>query len=840
MSRSWTTPLLALAFAPAFYGCCPDSCSAGTDVAGTQPIETAKPSVGAGIASLNGFVENRGQWPEDVLFFARRGGIEATVLRDALVFRPTPACEDEPAPAPLILYLPGDATGRVIEGLDRHVTKHHFLLGDRRASEAAGFGRVALRDVLPGVDVVLRSDGGAFEYDLVLAPGASLDQFMVEVEGASALECRAPDALVLHTEAGEVEQRIQASWQGEEREAVACRFCVLEPADGKQRFGFEAPAWDRDLALVLDPDLVYLTYIGGPAQETLVEAVVDASGAFYLLGKTTGGTPVTPGCMQDTVQGLTSDAWIGKLSPDGSALAWATFLGGSETEDPRDFALDADGTAVVVGQTWSPDFPTTPGAYQTLLSHGTTKSDVFVSRLSATGTELLWSTFYGGTNHDAAWACAVYQESDVLVAFEPFLSDPPSTPGTLDVVFDSGDLGLFRLTSDGSQQLWQTYFRASTIDDLLIDSEGSAYLVGYISASDAPLVTTPGAFKEHMAPGDHDGYVTKMNPSGTQLIWSTYLGGDPNAGSGLDRVYAVDLDAAHAVYVAGTTQSETFPVTPGAFQSTLPGQSDGFAAKLLPNGSGLAWATYLGASGFAGATQMEGIGVDQSGCAIVFGHANEPDFPVTPDAFQPLFIGPLPSSGDTLLCKLDPVGEDLVYATWLGGTGTDYFCELAVDLFGDAYPAFRGGPDLPTTPFSYQGAYAGSGDLAAAKFDFDLDPWTILDGGLGGKDVPSLVGIGPLTTGSATRLSLRGAPPVSPAWLVAGIIELGVPLLGGTLVPFPTVVIPWLTGPLGDFDFTFPWPQAPAGSAVFFQVWTPDPQAPKGWSASHGLKAASQ
>jgi hypothetical protein len=438
-----------------------------------------------GVHALNGFVENRGQWAEEVRFFARRGGVEATVLGDALAFRPAGA-------APLVLHLPSDSKERVVEGLGRLATRHHFLLGERSARDAAGYERVALRGVQEGVDVVLRADGGAFEYDLELAPGAALERFVIEVEGASALELRAPDVLVLHTEAGEVEQRIRASWQGDAREPVACRFRLLEPRGERRRFGFEAPGWDRERALTLDPSLVYLTYVGGVSQETLIEAEMDANGAVYLLASSFGTSPVTAGAWDVTPQG--QDAWIGKLSADGSTLEWGTFLGGTKTEKPTDLALAPDGSLVVLGQTFSTDFPTTSGAWQTVLSQGaSTKSDAFVTRLNASGSAVVWSTFYGGADTDGAWACAVYPNGDVLGSFEPFALGPPATPGVIDEVFNPGDLGLFRLSVDGSERLWQTYFRASSIDDMLIDGEGNAYLAGGILSGDLPLPRDAGA-----------------------------------------------------------------------------------------------------------------------------------------------------------------------------------------------------------------------------------------------------------------------------------------------------------------------------------------------------------
>jgi hypothetical protein len=787
---------------------------------------------GAAIEGLSGFVENCGQWPEEVRFFARRGGVEATVRADALVFR---------AGSAVPLSLAFAAGARHVEGLEARETLHHFLVGDAQASGARGFERVALRGVGPGIDLVLRADGGAFEYDLELAPGAPLEDLVIEVEGASALELRAVNTLVAHTQAGEVEQRIHASWQGVEREPVACRFRLLEPSGERLRFGFEAPEWDGERALVLDPSLVYLTYVGGSNQELLIEAETDPSGAVLLLAKSPGGTPVTPGSFQSAP--TFTEAWVGKLSADGSSLEWATYLGGSHTDNPKDLVLGPDGSVTVVGETWSPNFPVTPGAYKGVIgAGGITKADVFVSRLDATGTSLLWSTFYGGETSEATWTCGLYPNGDVLVAFDPFSADPPSTPGVIDELHNPGDLALFRLSADGSERLWQTYFRASTIQDIHIDADSNAYLGGYIFEQDAPLMTTPGVFKEVLAPGDGDGFVTKLNADGTELVWSTYFGGEPNVGSGNDRIFGIDLDAAGAVYIAGSTESDILPVTADAFQVASPGggSTEGFAAKLLPNGTGLVWSTYVGAWGFAGGTSLTDVQVDSGGNAVVIGSANEPIFPVTPDAFQPVFIGPLPSSGDMLFCKLTAVGEGLDYATWLGGTGTDNGGELAYYAPSeDAVFAFGGGPSLPTTAGAYQPLYAGATDLAVARFDFALAPWRILGGGLAGKEVPNLVGLGPLTAGATTRLALRGAPATSPVFLVAGLQQIDFPLLGGILVPLPQVVVPVSSGALGDLDFAFAWPPSPSGTQVFFQAWTLDPLAPQGWAASNGLLGTS-
>jgi hypothetical protein len=185
------------------------------------------------------------------------------------------------------------------------------------------------------------------------------------------------------------------------------------------------------------------------------------------------------------------------------------------------------------------------------------------------------------------------------------------------------------------------------------------------------------------------------------------------------------------------------------------------------------------------------------------------------------------------------LAENVSYATWIGSNGQDVMGRLATDASGRAWAAFHSGPGLKTTPGAYQPAYAGNVDTAAARFDFEVSPWTILAGGLAGKDLPSLIGIGNLTSGSTTRFALRGAPPSSPGWLLAGIQQIDLPFLGGTLVPLPITVVPWTSDPDGAAELTLAWPAAPPGTKVFFQAACLDPQAAQGWSASNGLMASS-
>ena len=240
--------------------------------------------------------------------------------------------------------------------------------------------------------------------------------------------------------------------------------------------------------------------------------------------------------------------------------------------------------------------------------------------------------------------------------------------------------------------------------------------------------------------------------------------------------------------------------------------------------------------------------VDSAGNIAVIGSTNEPTWPVTPDAYQPDFVGPFPYS-DVTVTKFGPFGETLSYSTWIGGDGTDDFGLLAFDESDRLHIVFEATEDILTTPGSFQ-PFSNGNDLLVARFDLDVAPWVMLGGGLDGTvDTPNLAGGGILSPGSPTRLAVRGAAAGSTAWLAAGFHRVDQPLLGGTLIPSPDILLPLSTGAAGSeslggttggFDLEFPWPNLPAQTSLWAQVWVYDEGAPHDWSASNGLQLVAQ
>ena len=788
--------------------------------------------------TMAGFVANHGQWEDEVLFFARHQGVTATLTREAIVWHPQRDPESgDPALPPVVMRLPRSV--ETVVGIDSHPVPHHFLLGSGKASHVPGFERVVYRDVAPGLDIVLRRETAGFAYDLHADAGVDLSTLVLEFDGVDSASMLDGARLSMGTLAGNLEQRIGASWEvagdGSVLRTVSSHFRLLS-AGPTVRIGFDAPERDLGRPFVLDPSLVWATYLGGASQERVYDMHVAPSGEVYLAVKAYGVMPTTPGAFEGTPPGG-SNAWVGKLSADGASLLWGTFLGGSLTEDVVGLEVDGDGTVVVLGDTWSADFPTTRDSVQPDFAG---MNDMFLCRLTADGSDLLWSTFYGGAEFDHATSLALFGSGEPLISGYTDTPEPLATPGALDISFDDNDNMLARFSADGEAVVFHTYFGSGAFK-VAIKDDAAIYLAGNSGGNlGGGIVTTPGAFKQVQAPLDPlEAFVAKIDPMGTELHWATLLGGD----EGTDLIKGLCVDAAGAVYVVGNTTSPDFPTTDDAFDITLASDGDdNFVVKLLPDGTGLVWSSYFGAC-CGGVTILWDIVVDTAGCALVIGSSNEPGLPTTADAFQPDFLG-AGFASDVHLTKFDAFGESLHYSTYFGGTIADSG-NAFVDLTADQHPvaAFKSNSvDVPTTQGAYDGSFnGGTADVFVAKFELPVSPWTVLTGGMSGSvDVPNLAGGGALTPGSQGRLAVRAALPDAVAFIVAGASSIYHPLEGGVLVPAPTLVAPVLMDGDGAFDVSFVWLSLGAGIDLWVQVWVVDPGGVYGYAATNALRMTAQ
>lgn len=318
--------------------------------------------------------------------------------------------------------------------------------------------------------------------------------------------------------------------------------------------------------------LVYSTYLGGSSTDIGNGIAIDENGNAFVTGQT--GSPNFPvSCGFQTVYGGgTSDAFVTALNSTGTALVYSTFLGGSAADIGFAIALDDCGNAYVTGQTASANFPTTAGAFQTALAGGT---DVFITKLHASGSFLIYSTYLGGASGDSGRGIAVNSNRNAYVTGFTLSSDFPVTPGAFQTAL-AGTVNAFvtELNTQGTGLVFSTYLGGNFQDfgfGIALDTIGNSYVTGQVQSANFP--TTPGAFQTALA-GNEDAFITKLNTSGTSLIYSSYLGG-----LNTDIGHGIAVDTNGSAYIVGETDSTNFPVTAGAFQTAFAGVIDAFISK---------------------------------------------------------------------------------------------------------------------------------------------------------------------------------------------------------------------------------------------------------------------
>ena len=370
--------------------------------------------------------------------------------------------------------------------------------------------------------------------------------------------------------------------------------------------------------------LVYSTYLGGTGDDRGNGIAVDSSGNAYVTGATTSSTdfPTTIGALQTTYGGGSNDAFVFKLNASGSALVYSTYLGGNGLDYGNSIAVDSSGNAYVTGDTKSTTFPTMSPLQG---SYGGGNTDTFVSKLNASGSALLYSTYFGSTGNEDGTGIAVDSSGNAYVMGDTNSNNLPTSPSAFQST--SVNLGasnpydafVFKLNASGSTLVYATYLGGSGQDKgagIAVDGSGNAYVTGYTVSTDFP--TTAGALQTTYG-GNNDAFVSKLNASGSALVYSTYLGGSAN-----DYGYGIAVDSSGNAYVVGSTASTNFPTTTGALQATNGGNNDAFVSKLNASGSALVYSTYLGGSGD---DYGSGIAVDSSGNAYVSGYTNSTNFP---------------------------------------------------------------------------------------------------------------------------------------------------------------------------------------------------------------------
>jgi hypothetical protein len=632
-----------------------------------------------------------------------------------------------------------------VTGLEPQATQSNYLLGNDSArwhTRVPHYARVRYEDVYPGIDLVYRGNQRQLEYDFVLAPGADPKRIRLDFQGADRLTIGAQGELVLHTVQGDLVQQPPVVYQeiGGERQPVAGRYVLL----ARRQAGFALGRYDRSRPLIIDPVLVYATFLGGSYEDQIRDLAVDGAGNVYVTGKTNSANFPGAGSIQPDLSGVI-DAFVTKIDATGTAIVYSTYLGGSGVEWGFGIAVDGAGDAYVTGWTDSMTFPGVDGSsIQPAKASG---SDAFVTKLGPTGAAIVYSTFLGGRETDYAHSIAIDAAGNAYVTgvtnSVAFLSVDDSSLQPANG--GSDDAFVTKINPSGTAIVYSTFLGGSSFDrawDVAVDSQGNAYVTGETFSTTFPGVNA-GSIQAGNA-GYDDGFVTKINSTGTAIVYSTFLGGGFD-----DMGRGIAVDSAGNAYIAGSTTSYNFRgVSADSIQSVYGGgpfPGDGFVTKINPAGTAVVYSTYLGGSGEDGCVA---IALDSTGSVYVTGGSGSPAFPgLDAGSIQPNYSGGIE---DAFVTRINPAGTAILFSTLLGGA--DWEAGLGIVLDG-THNLYVAGTTLSTTTFtgvnpdSLQPTSAGDYDGFIAKIGeerlefFTVEPCRLIDtrnpaGPLGGPALP--------------------------------------------------------------------------------------------------------
>ncbi len=663
------------------------------------------------------------------------------------------------------------------------------------------YSKVRVDGLYSGIDLIYYGASGKLEYDFVIHPGADPASIRFEISGADAIRVDDNGDLVLSSGGKYLRWQAPVLYQviGSTRVEVSGRYVL----SSNRRIRFQVDKYDRSRDLTIDPILSYASYLGGRGREWSRAVATDPAGNVYVTGLTSSTDLKNSSTAfqhafagQKAIGNTGGDAFVAKFSSAG-ALLYLTYLGGAADDLGFGIAADAAGNAYVTGMTNSTNFPVTQGAYQTtfggsggnICQHA---GDAFITKINPTGTNLVYSTYLGGRFDDFGSAIAVDAAGNAYVTGFTISDNFPSTPGAYQRSlagvgaqtgrpscgglpwFNTGDAFVTKLNPGGSQVVFSTYL-GGRFDDaglaIALDSEQNVFVGGFTLSINFPTTTgvlqstNQGTDAQNIFFNTGDGFLSKLNNDGASLLYSTYLGG-----VGDDGITGIAALGDGTVWITGATSSPDFPVTANAFQRAFAGYQvlpflveqstgDAFATHINAAATAILYSTYLGGSqnDLGGAIQ-----VDASGLVYVSGFTDSSNFPVSSNAVQPKFGGDGDCNGRDLMCGIqyfqigdgfvtviDPNKSTLPFSTYLGGSRDDSMLGLALDGSGGVWAA--GGThstDIPVSANAFQPINAGR-----------TDSWLV--------HLTGLAATGPVLTALANAASNAGGA-VSPGMIFVG------------------------------------------------------------------------
>ncbi|MEI6090665.1 MAG: SBBP repeat-containing protein [bacterium] len=663
------------------------------------------------VSAQNYFIENKGQWTDEVLFKNQSAGNTTWITKSSVVFDYAQYSE--------ISENEFSATGQVIKmeflnsnlnteysGKKKLSAYHNYFIGNNQnkwKSKVALYEDAVLTNVYEGIDLKFYWDEGTIRYDFIVGPKSNPNQIKLKFSGQDDISISKDSELCLTTRFGEIKHTKLLVYQMVNGQKTAIKSAFVSLADNT--FKFEIGAYDKSRELVIDP-LIYSTYIGTSDNDRAFEMTLAPDGKPIIVGLSWNSSyPTSSGAYQKTVKG-NSDGILTKMNDDCTAVLFSTFYGGSQWEEPRGIDYDTEGNIYIAGETMSTDFPVSSMAYQKTAG-GNNQSDAFVLKFSSDGSQLIFSTYLGTAQADQAKDLKIDPNGFVFVIGEARSSAFPITANAVQKTYSGGPVdGFLTVFSPDGKDLVYSTFIGGTGDDfprkILLDGD-FLYIVGHTRSTDFPV--TANAYQKTIG-GNRDAFLIKYRGQGTETLFSTFIGGSLD-----DSGIGMCFDANKNIIFTGNTFSTNYPVTNDAVQKTLAGDDDVMVTKFNPAGN-LIYSTFIGGKA---SDRANDIRCDEFGNYYLTGMTKSNNYPTTLKALQKTYI----SKEDVLVTKLNPNNPSLLYSTYLAGNNEDWGRSIA--CYGNTVivTGYTSSSDFLISDNAYKKTFSGNRDIFLTKFSPD-------------------------------------------------------------------------------------------------------------------------
>ncbi len=567
------------------------------------------------------------------------------------------------------MELVGANPAAVAKGVNLLRSFSNYFIGNNKhlwRQNVPHFAKVEFENVYPGINLAYYGNEGRMEYDFIVLPGGNVESIQVRYRGIDKVEIDNQGDLVLHSQDLVIRQEKPTVYtlNSGVKAPVSCAYIVKNGNEIR----FQLEKFDARKVIVIDPAVTFSSYLGGTESDEGTAIAVDSSGNIYLTGFTLSSDFPKLRAVQSRNRGG-QDAFVAKILVDGN-LSYVTYLGGDGRDEGMGIAADAAGNAYVTGETQSANFPTRQAFQSTLRG----PNDAFIVKLNDSGSQLLYSTYFGGSSGEAAAAITVDSIGNMYLAGGTDSLDFPLVHPFQSGFGGSSDAFVCKLNSSGSALIYSSYLGGNGGDaaySIALDISGKAYLAGITDSTNFPVAH---AFQQKFG-GLFDAFVAKVSEAGSTLVFSSYLGG-----RGFDAAHGIAVSSSNKAHIAGFTNSKNFP-TKRPFQRSRGGTSlDAFVVKMNRSGNSLVYSTYFGGS--QGPDAGRSIAVDRKGNAYVTGKADSDDFPVLKSLQR--YNNGASHAGDAFVAKFNRIGK-LKYSTLVGGDFDETGLGIAVDSLGTAY-----------------------------------------------------------------------------------------------------------------------------------------------------------